>query len=107
MIKAGNKTMALEFLSNAWRTSSERCSCVVRVHGKEINYSDVAINRLFRFSVPEVCELKRKQDGVHDLTMEQREAIKSQLSVPNSPWVNPPRNHLPPCFKTARLLDIP
>ncbi|GAU44810.1 hypothetical protein TSUD_292030 [Trifolium subterraneum] len=39
--------------------------------------------------------------------MGQREAIKSQLSVPNSPCVNPPRNHLPSHFKTTQLLDIP
>ncbi|MCI49771.1 hypothetical protein A2U01_0071015, partial [Trifolium medium] len=79
----------------------------VMVRAKEVCYSSHAINRLFKFHVPADCALKRRRDASKSLTMEQREALKSQLSIPGSEWVKHAKKGLPRWFKTERLFDIP
>ncbi|MCI43703.1 hypothetical protein A2U01_0064941, partial [Trifolium medium] len=99
--------MALEFLSNAWRTGAKKPTRIVQVRGKEVKYTPGAINKLFNFYVPEVCTLKGKRDVKSNVTMEKMETLKSQLCVPNADWVKPSRKFVPTRFKTAQLLDIP
>ncbi|MCI47639.1 hypothetical protein A2U01_0068881, partial [Trifolium medium] len=51
-ITSGNRTFAMEFLANAWRSPRETNNCRVRVRGKEVYYSAPEISRVFSFAVP-------------------------------------------------------
>ncbi|MCI40207.1 hypothetical protein A2U01_0061439, partial [Trifolium medium] len=77
------------------------------MRGKEVYYSAPEINRVFNFSVPPVCNLQHKRENSKGLSVEQREALKSQLAVPNAEWLRSARSGLNKRFKTKTLLDIP
>ncbi|MCI10713.1 hypothetical protein A2U01_0031807, partial [Trifolium medium] len=106
-ITSGNRTMAMEFLTNAWRSPSEVNHCKVNVRGREVYYSIPEINRVFNLFVPPVCTLQHKRENSKSLSVQQREALKSQLAIPNVEWLRPVRSGLNKHFKTKKLLDIP
>ncbi|MCH81428.1 hypothetical protein A2U01_0002215, partial [Trifolium medium] len=109
-LTTGNRTVAIEFLFNAWRVKTlqkRNVPLVVKVRGVEIDYSPEAINRVFNFEVPEVCILKERRDGRTRMSAAKREALKSQLTTPGSEWVKPSKKGPPIRFKTARMWDIP
>ncbi|CAJ2653039.1 unnamed protein product [Trifolium pratense] len=105
-LRSGNRTLALEFLSNAWRVknSSPR---IAKVRGVDVDYSPETINRIFHFNVPEFCVLNHRRENRATMASDKREALKSQLTAPGSMWVRPSRQLPPQRFKTAHLLDIP
>ncbi|XP_045797698.1 uncharacterized protein LOC123891864 [Trifolium pratense] len=105
-LRSGNRTLALEFLSNAWRVknSSPR---IAKVRGVDVDYSPETINRIFHFNVPEFCVLNHRRENRATMASDKREALKSQLTAPGSVWVRPSRQLPPQRFKTAHLLDIP
>ncbi|CAJ2663002.1 unnamed protein product [Trifolium pratense] len=108
-LNTGNRTVALEFLSNGWRVKAAQKrnpQRVVKVRGVNVDYSPEAINSIFGFEVPEVCVVQERRACRSDMSLAQREALKSQLSLPGSEWIKLSKNNLPSRFKTARLLDI-
>ncbi|MCH83853.1 hypothetical protein A2U01_0004679, partial [Trifolium medium] len=105
----GNRIVAIEFLSNAWRVKAlqkHNVPLVVKVRGVEVDYSPEAINKVFNFEVPEVCILKERREVRTTMSLTKREALKSQLTLPRSEWIKLAKNGLPIRFKTARLFDI-
>ncbi|MCI76390.1 hypothetical protein A2U01_0097660, partial [Trifolium medium] len=54
---------------------------------RKVYYSAPEINRVFNFYVPPVCTLQQKWDTSKSLSVEQREALKSQLAVPRAEWL--------------------
>jgi hypothetical protein len=109
-LSIGNRTVALEFLSNSWRVKTlqkHNAPLVVKVRGVEVDYSPEAINRVFGFDVLEVCVLEERRAARSRMSLAKREALKSQLSLPRSEWIKLAQNGMPIRFKTARLFDIP
>ncbi|CAJ2647533.1 unnamed protein product [Trifolium pratense] len=82
-LRSGNRTLALEFLSNAWRVknSSPR---IAKVRGVDVDYSPETINRIFHFNVPEFCVLNHRRENRATMASDKREALKSQLTAPGS-----------------------
>ncbi|CAJ2647239.1 unnamed protein product [Trifolium pratense] len=105
-LRSGNRTLALEFLSNAWRVKN-LSPRIAKVRGVDVDYSPEAINRIFHFNVPEFCVLKHRRENRATMASDKREALKSQLTAPGSVWVRPSRQLPPQRFKTTHLLDIP
>ncbi|CAJ2669261.1 unnamed protein product [Trifolium pratense] len=93
-LRSGNRTLALEFLSNAWRVKN-LSPRIAKVRGVDVDYSPEAINRIFHFNVPEFCVLKHRRENRATMASDKREALKSQLTAPGSVWVRPSRQ-LPP-----------
>ncbi|KAK2351818.1 hypothetical protein QL285_096835 [Trifolium repens] len=109
-LSIGNRTVALEFLSNSWRVKTlqkHNAPLVVKVRGVEVDYSPEAINRVFGFDVLEVCVLEERRAARSRMSLAKRVALKSQLSLPKSEWIKLAQNGMPIRFKTARLFDIP